>query len=212
MIEPPETPHHALPGHRTPMPWFDVAMAVAVLAVSFGSLFVAWHTSHTMEKLVEQNQRMVRAQSTPLLQYSHGNYDGEKLALTFTIRNVGAGPARLSWVRITQDGRVHENWPRYLLGFAAAVGLDRLPLLSSRVSPGFLSVGEERVASRWDRPEGGAELRAWEAANRARFGARVEACYCSVFDECWVSQMDGDIPRPVRSCEAPRPVGAAAAH
>ena len=99
MIEPPETPHHVAEHHRTAIPWFDVAMGVAVLAVSFGSLYVSLHTGHTMEALVEQNQRLVRAQSTPILQYTHGNnVDGEKV-LHFEVRNVGTGPALSAWPR-----------------------------------------------------------------------------------------------------------------
>ena len=57
MIEAPETLHvHHQPSHR----WFDIAIAVAVVAVSVGSLYVSLHTGETMEKLVEQNSRLVK--------------------------------------------------------------------------------------------------------------------------------------------------------
>ena len=56
MIEPPEAPHHVVEHHGKAGKWFDIAMAMAVLIVSFGSLYVSLHTGHTMESLVEQNQ------------------------------------------------------------------------------------------------------------------------------------------------------------
>jgi hypothetical protein len=202
MIEPPETPHHVVEHHRTNIKWFDVAMAVAVLVVSFGSLYVSLHTGHTMEALVEQNQRLVRAQSTPILQYTHGNdVDGQPV-LHFQVRNVGTGPARLAWARLEHGGRTYATWSGFAL--AALPAVDRLPLQNAPLAPSVLSAGEERPIMRWPREGDADQLRAWDTLERSRFNAVATACYCSVFDECWTSHMNGDVPRQVESCENPR--------
>jgi hypothetical protein len=204
MIEPPETPHHTAEHHRTAIKWFDVAMAVAVLVVSFGSLYVSLHTGHTMEALVEQNQRLVRAQSTPILQYTHGNNDEGRQVLTFHVRNAGTGPARIAWIRLAHGGKIYRNWTLFALD--QVQGVPNLPLMSSPIAPAVLSAGEERMILRWERGGGSVELAAWDRIEQARFTDQATACYCSVFDECWTSHMNGDVPQQVESCEVPRPV------
>jgi hypothetical protein len=204
MIEPPETPHHTAEHHRTAIKWFDVAMAVAVLVVSFGSLYVSLHTGHTMEALVEQNQRLVRAQSTPILQYTHGNNDEGRQVLTFHVRNAGTGPARIAWIRLAHGGKIYRNWTLFALD--QVQGVPNRPLMSSPIAPAVLSAGEERMILRWERGGGSVELAAWDRIEQARFTDQATACYCSVFDECWTSHMNGDVPQQVESCEVPRPV------
>ncbi len=66
MIEASETAHNAH-AHSKNKGWFDIVMAIAILLVSAGSLYVALHTGHTMEALVKENKKLVRAQSTPIL-------------------------------------------------------------------------------------------------------------------------------------------------
>src|SRR6185369_16176359 len=95
MIEAPETPHvhHAAHGDR--QRWFDISIAVAVVLVSLGSLYVSLHTGRTMEKLVDQNARLVKANSVPLLQFDHGNVNDQgKSEIYLAVRNARTGPAR----------------------------------------------------------------------------------------------------------------------
>ncbi len=206
MIEPPETPHHVAEHHRTAIKWFDIAMAVAVMTVSIGSLYVSLHTGHTMEALVEQNQRLVRAQSTPILQYTNGNNADGRRVLTFTVRNAGTGPARIAWIRLNHGGKVYRNWTLFALDQVR--GVPHLPLMSSPIAPAVLSAGEERMILRWERGGGAVELAAWDRIEQSRFRDQATACYCSVFDECWTSHMNGDVPQQVESCENPRAVTA----
>lgn len=204
MIEPPEAPHHVVEHHRTAIPWFDVAMGVAVLVVSFGSLYVSLHTGHTMEALVEQNQRLVRAQSTPILQYTHGNNLDDQPVLHFEVRNVGTGPARIAWARLEQGGQTYPTWSAFALKALPQAG--GLPLQNAPLAPAVLSAGEERPIMRWPREGDAAQLRAWDTVERSRFDVVATACYCSVFDECWTSHMNGEVPQQVESCDNPRAV------
>lgn len=102
MIETPEAPHaHKHSGIK----WLDVAMAISVLVVSVGSLLVALHTSHAMQDLVEQNARLVRSNSTPVLQFGTGNVDGDGEAIYFDVTNSGTGPARIVWFELRENGQ-----------------------------------------------------------------------------------------------------------
>jgi hypothetical protein len=61
---------------------------------------------------------------------------------------------------------------------------------------------------RWPREGDADQLLAWDTVEQSRFNAVATACYCSVFDECWTSHMNGDVPQQVESCENPRAAAA----
>jgi hypothetical protein len=42
----------------------------------------------------------------------------------------------------------------------------------------------------------------WDKLNTARFELRFRACYCSVFDECWMSDLATVSPQRVEHCAA----------
>ncbi|HEY7643310.1 MAG TPA: hypothetical protein VH814_26515 [Steroidobacteraceae bacterium] len=42
----------------------------------------------------------------------------------------------------------------------------------------------------------------WDKLNTLRFELKFRACYCSVFDECWVSDLVTVSPQPVEQCPA----------
>jgi hypothetical protein len=199
MIEPPEPPHP----HHAGRHWFDICIALAVLLVSAGSLLVSLHTGRTMEKLVEQNARLVRANSMPLLQWDTGTINeagGEEFYLA--VGNVGTGPARIAWFEIRQDGRVVRDY-RDLLPPGTALTRSEAGLVTGGVAPSMMPAGERRKLLSWPRPPpGAATAAAWEHAGRARYRLSVEACYCSLFDECWRTRAAADVPQPVARCDA----------
>lgn len=211
VIEPPETAHHT-EHHKSGVRWFDVVMAIGVLSLSAGSLYVALHTGHTMEKLVAQNERLVHAQSTPVLQYEHGNVnDAREPSLDFEITNVGSGPARVVWVKLKHDGREFANWDEFTRSLDTGGG-DQVEFTTSFIAQTTLSAGETRLVMSWRYPETEGAQAQWRRLNEVRFEATVEGCYCSVFDQCWTSNMQADIPQEVTSCEAPTPVTKDEAH
>ena len=99
MIEAPEAPHHH--HHKTGLPWFDLMVPVAVVCISIASLLTSLQSERSMHALVEENRRLVSAQSTPLLMLDSGNIDDDgKPALSMTLSNVGTGPAQIAWFRL----------------------------------------------------------------------------------------------------------------
>jgi len=54
----------------------------------------------------------------------------------------------------------------------------------------------------WARPE--TENAVWEKFNLARFEVKKKICYCSVFDDCYVTDSSDDSkPRAVEQCTPP---------
>lgn len=200
MIEAPETAHHAHGhgggGHR----WFDIVMAVAILLVSAGSLYVALHTGHTMEALVEENERLVRAQSTPILQYDSGNVDEDGAAAqVFTIRNVGTGPARVNWFKLDHGGKTYSS----VTDFLRDTGRGPITFIEGSVNQTVLAQGDKRNMLVWRYPADPVGRSRWKQIDKVRGDITVQACYCSVFDECWLSNLEADLPKRVPSCERP---------
>ena len=46
----------------------------------------------------------------------------------------------------------------------------------------------------------------YAALNAAREDIRVQACYCSVLNDCWVTDFGPERPHPVAACRAPEGV------
>ena len=207
-LEPIATPEPKKTGHR----WVDIVVALSALSISVVSIFVAQGTSHRMERLTQAN-------SLPFIQLDTGNAnENRERELSFIVSNVGTGPARLHAFHFEVDDQPLSNdgnpLDQLLLACCeselnaaveAANGDRRTALrddLSSPVARRFLAVGQDVTALRWRMtPEN--EL-VWRALDRARQSGRIrmDVCYCSVFDECWVSRTGEFPPREVNSCEA----------
>jgi hypothetical protein len=88
-----EHPHvHHAHGARH---WADFAIPAAALFISLISISVAWHHGQVMRELVQQNERLVQANSVPWLQISGSNRVINGLQdLSFQVTNRGWALAR----------------------------------------------------------------------------------------------------------------------
>lgn len=198
VIDEPEAPHvhHGKSG----IAWLDLALALSVLGLSGASLLTAQHTGHTMEKLVEENSRLVRANSTPVLQFLTGNVDNDQRVQTLTVANVGTGTARVIWFEIMRDGTPQRD-PTDLIDYMPrAEEQDYLP--TRPVGGTYIPAGESRMFMSWKYPSSAIARAKWNAFDGAREALSVTACFCSVLGECWTSQLRSDLPTPVSSCSA----------
>src|SRR5262245_7646311 len=166
MLEPTETPHAHQSGHR----WFDISMAVAILLVSLGSLYLSLHTGETMEKLVEQNSRLVRANSVPLLQFDSGNIgdDNRSSELYMAVRNAGTGPARVVWFEILLDGKPVRNFLTLMPPDAKGVRRVDAHIVTSSIAPSMMPAGERRKLLAWPLPDDAAGQSAWHHVDAVR--------------------------------------------
>lgn len=200
MIDEPDAPHAH---HKSGIAWLDLSLAVAVLVLSAASLLTAQHTGHTMERLVAENSRLVRANATPVLQFLTGNVgDGGTggRAISLSVANVGTGTARIIWFQIARDG-VAQGDPTDLIDYVPkAEEQDYLP--TRPVGGTYMPAGEARDFMRWAYPTGAISRAKWEAFDQVRPRLKVTACFCSVLGECWTSHLGADLPRPVAQCEA----------
>lgn len=188
-------------GRRSGMPWLDLVIAVSAIVLSVISLVVAIGNARTQEK-------MVAATSWPLLQYSTSNIsdDGSPM-IVMEIVNEGSGPALLKHLSVTHRGKPVGTSRALLQGccgltvesWQEARRLDpAVALVTSSVRDRVIRPGERIRFLRMERRDAVAGL--WTGLEQARREVEFDACYCSLFEECWRSDLEGLSPRRVRTC------------
>ena len=174
----------------------DFAVPLSALAVSMISLAIAIHHGHTMQKMADENARLVQANSWPLLQFTTGNAnDKGEPEITLNVENAGVGPAKLISLEIFHgDKRIRT--PRDLVQ-ALDPATTRPQLSLGLTMPVVVRAGDSQLLMGLKRQ--GQET-FWDKLNTARFELRFRACYCSVFDECWVSDLATVSPQHIDHC------------
>jgi len=201
--EPPRSGHKLL----------DMITSTAALVISAISIFMAYDNGRDMQKLVHAN-------SWPVLTLGSSNSGGYKdgkveLSLGFSVRNAGIGPARIHSYEFLVDKKPVEGpWPYTIVAaccpevwkkaLAAAGGKDHRAIgdeFTGPIAGTFLSPGESTRSLTWPRTDSNGPL--WDAVDEARKRGRIatRACYCSVFDECWVAEPGTFPPRSVPRCK-----------
>jgi hypothetical protein len=181
----------------------DLLVALAALATSVVSIWLAISQGDDMAKLVQ-------AQSWPHIGFHSGNSSLDPAtnlrirSLSFSVENLGVGPAKLRTLEVLVDGRAVTGHAALIRAAADADGnseIDGTNVFSVPVGGRVLRPGETITFLRWDRDE--AFAKSWDALDRARFGRlTMRACFCSVFDECWSTATGAGDPIPVDTCPA----------
>jgi hypothetical protein len=197
VIDESETPH--IHHGKSGIAWLDLALAVSVLGLSGASLLTAQHTGHTMEKLVEENSRLVRANATPVLQFLTGNVGETGRELSLSVSNVGTGTARVIWFELSRNGVLQKDANDLIDYFPDARDKDYLP--TRPVMGTYFPAGETRQIMTWKYPTVAVSQAKWAAFDADKNNVKVTACYCSVLGECWTSNLRADVPKPVKECD-----------
>lgn len=204
-MEAPEVhvPHgHASTGRK----WLDLLLPITATIVSLVSIVIAIHSGQTME-------RLVAADTWPYFEWQNGNTNDEgERVITLTLRNAVAGPAKLRWVRFVYNGRPVRQWPELMKACCAggkpvdtdqqAIALVDGTIVTDGVQGRVLLPGDKITVIRFPLSAKNAEV--WKRFNTERFRVTREACYCSVFDECYKSKLNGSDPEHVEDCGQPK--------
>ena len=196
----PEQEHGHI-AHHTGRRWLDLTLALSAMCVSIVSLVVAVHHGLAMDRLVAAN-------SWPFLTYRTEDVDAQgKPRITLTLVNAGVGPARIETFELWWHDQPMSSAADFLArccGLEAAtpgeVPADHsLHLLIGQAAPSVLRANDELNFISLQRSDSPSEV--WQRLDAARLEIRMRACFCSVFDECWVSDLRQ--PRVQRSADCP---------
>jgi len=195
--------------HKTGLRMADLVLALSALFISLCSLGLAIHQGYAMDRLVEAN-------SQPVLEFQSGNVDPQQRSqpmLWFGVENPGAGTARIEWFKIEVYGHEVRDWrealpyarARAVSSGSPAASLPFAQVITGPVAHTYLKYGDRRRIFTWLRSSENAPL--WDVIDGAAQAGvfHLAACYCSIFDQCWIADNQGGWPQRVRSCVAGRP-------
>lgn len=185
--------------------WSDTVLSVLAILIAAISLWVANETEKT-------NRQLVAEAAWPFLQIYHSSHGSEgQPMLSLNIANAGIGPAKIETFEVFWDGkpyRTSEELLKACCGYAAAQGGDPSASSSSTHALGtseaaglVLRPGDTDQIIRYLRTPANTAI--YDAFDAARNEITYRICYCSAFDECWLSNGHDLHPPRVETCPQP---------
>jgi hypothetical protein len=180
---------------RSPGVWAHPEMLVGVSAVVIGicALSVSLYEVNLMR--AEQ-----RAAVVPLIEIGHSYYlgngggQGGGWQLSIHAENVGLGPARVMDFRVTVDGAPQLSWRSAIEALAGR----ELPVAISLSSINGRIIPANRSIQMFELKDSQMATEIIGEFDRLQ----IEACFCSVFDDCWTKSRSENAAVAVESCES----------
>lgn len=163
-----------------------LALTVSIFALAIG----AWQT-----RLM---QGQARASVWPHLSIGYTyNSNMDENGFIWRIDNTGVGPARVESISLTLDGKPMKTWADVLrtLGFSGEMRVSTTSISGEVIPPSLnreTAIDTIRINER-------VPAKAFKEAVE-RF--RMDICYCSVYDDCWVAHWQRKGIESVDRCPA----------
>ena len=118
------------------------------------------------------------------------------------------GPAKVESFSVSYDGKPVKGWAELIAACCVPPGTPRdkidLPaltdnrMISSKLIRRVLRASDTVTLLHLPKTDANAAL--WTRLDDARFKLALSVCYCSVFDECWISDLRSTAQRAVKAC------------
>jgi len=110
---------------------------------------------------------------------------------SYVVINSGIGPAIVKSAKVSLNDRYFSNWKEAVTA-------------TTQASPAEVFVGNSHISNRVISPDKELDILTISDKALAKLLAQsdnlaIELCYCSVFDECWVTDRNNK-PRPIGNC------------
>ena len=196
---------HAHPRHVGYRP-LDLILALLAVFISAVSLYVAIDHGRTEQKLVQANAQLVQANSWPFLQVDDQFSTSSPTQIALV--NAGIGPAKLESLQVLFHGQPVEDFYTLL---KLCCGLSSNANDRKAQMPGGFAIydAENQVLRPGERrllmvvPATPTQHEISDRFLKASTDIQYRACYCSVFDQCWTSDLMTLKPQTAAAC----PVG-----
>jgi hypothetical protein len=196
---------HAPHVHKTGHNWVDLTVAISALVVSVVSLGIGVLHGRTMERMAEENARLVAANSWPFMSYGAGTVTTDGITrVHMQVFNSGVGPAKIESAELKWMGVSYRSDREFLEACCGLEPASDTPFDSSVFLGFVLRAGE---TSRFLEFSKAANPTVFSALQRAILSPdlQLNICYCSIFDECWQDDLTRLSLRPkhVDACTVP---------
>ncbi|HEY0628734.1 MAG TPA: hypothetical protein VGD23_05340 [Sphingomicrobium sp.] len=146
----------------------------------------------------DATRKIQQTETWPYISYGTSNINDAGVdEISFMLGNDGLGPARLKQLEFRYDGQPMDSPRQFLQRCCGDLPQKPTRFMSSKFEV-VLRPGESTEFIRLvKRPD---NLAIWERLNSERWKVAIRACYCSIFNDCWVLDSDKPDPEPVAQC------------
>ena len=172
----------------------ELIIAVSAVVISIASFYATYLQAEAANK-------QVKAMTLPLITFTHGNYDVEREVAHISLQfdNVGVGPAKIYTVNFKYNGQpyanimdifreccsaeyraYHETLKKDVDSGIAALELTtpyQNVIVPAQDSLDFYQISKHDINDDF-----------WMKLNNVRWDIVPEVCYCSLLDECFITQ------------------------
>ena len=183
-------------------------LALCAIFISAASFYATYLQANSAE-------RQVKAMTLPLIQFSHGNYDPEEnsRAIDLELKNAGVGPAIIKRVQIKYLNKTYDSLNQFFEACCKAeIVLDKAQKALdqqlemdegmgdwvSQPLDNIILPGQSRY--KFQSILYGTKTAAfWDKLNSERWNMSLDICYCSMLDECYVTEKNG-VVKEIKTC------------
>lgn len=170
----------------------NFVLAISAMLISIASFYATYIQAVSSEQ-------QVKAMTYPLIQFTSGNFDLEhkEAKLYLSLKNSGVGPALIKTVEYIYKDQPYSNTMKFLKAcckeeleaFRSAENQARsnydAQIVTSQDRGIVLAAADQINVIQLFRHESNEAL--WEKFNKERRLLEVSVCYCSLLDNCYVS-------------------------
>lgn len=181
----------------------NLTLALCAVLISVASFYATYLQADAAEK-------QVKAMTLPLMQSTTGNFNDETKEKTiyFILENAGVGPALIKNISYIYKGEEYNT----ILDFMKACCDKERSIYHQKISKnGKRSYGSvsstvlntiipaQTKVRYFQLFHGPDSNEFWNKLDRERFEVSTKLCYCSLLDECYLTQTNG-VVEPIESC------------
>lgn len=175
-------------------PWyrhFETVGSVMAIVVGLAALYMSWDQGRVM-------RAEVAASVWPALQVDgFVNREGDALLIGVTVQNAGVGPALVQGMTLRHEGSPLANLDAVASAMPAGAVQRSVQTIAGRI----LAAGDSVAPFVFALPAAGS-LDAVEVLEGLAAQWEIGVCYCSSLGDCWQTDIDASMPRPVAQCPA----------
>ncbi len=174
----------------------NLTLALCAILISIASFYATYLQASAAEK-------QVKAMTLPLLQFGTGNAsdNSKESIITFNIHNGGVGPALIKSLNFSYQNENYQSFRGFLQACCSKEYSDYKERLALGITKGeglfatkqvvntILSSQERNAFYQFWLGEKSKEF--WDKLNNERFNLSLEICYCSLLDECYITEKNG---------------------
>lgn len=175
-------------------------MMIGQLFIAIPTFAISIALAYATFVQADATKKIQQSETWPFISYGTSNVSNEGISeISFALGNDGVGPARLKQLEFLYQGRPMESPREFLQQCCGDPPARPTPFVSSNFEVALRPGETIQFIRLVKKPENSA---VWERLNTERWKVVVRACYCSIFDDCWVLDSRKDDPQRVKVCPA----------